>query len=139
MHERHQEIIIGKPKDIIIETADKLVEIIGNHGAPSLEILNTIESDNDRYYFTFGHRMGLVDYMTLLLLGSIEDFKGGFVLNEEELLKECFASLSWMVDDMTWRFDQQKSVFSQENQGGYSDELKKAINLVEKLKKILEK
>lgn len=137
--DRHQFMFVGNPKDIILEATDKILEIIRKQGAPSHEVIKTLDNDNDKYFFSFGHKLGIVDYLTMTILGVIEDFKGGYILNEKELFEECFKSLSWMVDTLKWQFDNQKSVFGNENQGGYSPELKKAIELRDKLERYLEK
>ena len=43
--------------------------------------------------------------------------------------------LSWMLDDMKVRFDEQRSHFGQDITGGYSPELTEAIELLESMKK----
>ena len=53
--------------------------------------------------------------------------------DRDNLLYRCYESLSWMVDDMKWRFDLTKSCFEKENEGGYSPELTKAMALRKEL------
>ena len=43
--------------------------------------------------------------------------------------------LSWMIEDMKVRFDEQRSNFGQDITGGYSPELTEAIELLESMKK----
>ena len=43
--------------------------------------------------------------------------------------------LGWMLDDMTKRFDEQRSHFGMEVSGGYSPELTEAIELLESMKR----
>lgn len=51
-----------------------------------------------------------------------------------ELRQRIIDTLSWMVTDMKHRFDEQKSIFGQRSEGGYSAELTEAIDLLKELK-----
>ena len=65
--------------------------------------------------------------------------------SEEIYIHACFHALnkkiliikvlSWMIEDMKVRFDEQRSNFGQDITGGYSPELTEAIELLESMKK----
>ena len=72
-------------------------------------------------------------------VGSIADHKECIttydsVIEKLELFTEIPDTFGWMVDDMKNKFDEQKSCFGEESEGGYSPSLQKAIDFLEKLK-----
>lgn len=56
---------------------------------------------------------------------------------KEELLQQYLESLMWMIKDLTWRFDLDKSCCGKKNEGGYSPKLTKAIALKKELEEYL--
>ena len=56
----------------------------------------------------------------------------------KELITRVIETLSWMVSDMRWRFDESKNNLEPGSRGGYSPELTEAIELLEELKKLNE-
>lgn len=52
------------------------------------------------------------------------------------LRKKAFESLSWMVRDMIWRYNQIKGNLDEGSEGGYSPELQEAIKLLGELKEL---
>ena len=58
------------------------------------------------------------------------------MLIDPELRQRVIKSLSWMVDDMRNRFDECRNNLELGSQGGYSEELTEAIDLLNYLSKI---
>jgi len=58
------------------------------------------------------------------------------IIELEGLITRAVKSLEWMITDMKNRFDEERSHFGQEVNGGYSEELTKAIELNEELRKV---
>lgn len=54
--------------------------------------------------------------------------------DKDKLLRRCLDELKWMIDDIKWRFDVDKTGDIVSN-GGYSPELARAIELKEELEK----
>jgi hypothetical protein len=56
----------------------------------------------------------------------------------DKLKPRLIKTLTWMIDDMKWRYDIDKNLLNGENVNGvaanYSPELTEAINLLEELK-----
>jgi hypothetical protein len=52
------------------------------------------------------------------------------MITNERIIK----TLEWLVGDAKWRFDQTKNNIDEGSQGGYSEELTEAMNLLEELK-----
>lgn len=55
--------------------------------------------------------------------------------NEEK--KRIVENLSWMIKDLRHRHDQLKGNLEEGSQGDYSDELKKAMSLLQDIEKVL--
>ena len=53
----------------------------------------------------------------------------------EDLTLRVIKSMQWMIDDMKWRYDNNKGNLDEGSCGGYSPELTEAINTLEELKK----
>lgn len=110
--------------------AQDLTKILLACGPTCKEALANCKAAAFRRTYISGVAHGIYD----LLMSQVT----GKPLIEDVLITEARAeiieSMSWMVEDMKTRFNEQKSSFGFENDGGYSPELEKAIELLERLK-----
>ena len=54
---------------------------------------------------------------------------------DEQLRRRIIKTLTWMVADMRWRFDETKLNIDEGSAGGYSPELAEAIDVLAELEK----
>ena len=58
-----------------------------------------------------------------------------FLLQLEKDKIEIRETLEWMITDIKWRADQTKGNLEEGSQGGYTEKLIKAINILKELQK----